>query len=213
LPNVGNHSKIGHNRFVCAVRKEDSAPVLIRSYQSRAFDNLYEHIKIWEAVRATSAASTFFDPIKIGSKGQEFVDGALRYNNPIEMADIESRTLWPNDERMILSIGTGSAPGRSLDGGLIKLVDQLIRIVSESDETNNRFRAGHHDMIEANRLFRFTVSHGLADIGIEEYQAVNKISTYTETYLNNPDTLRLVEVCIKTMRLGGQRLNISPNGS
>jgi hypothetical protein len=38
---------------------------------------------IWEACRATSAASSFFDPIAIGRYKEEFIDGATGANNPI----------------------------------------------------------------------------------------------------------------------------------
>jgi hypothetical protein len=77
--------------FVCAVQAVNADAVVIRSYRSGSeeYDELYDIAKIWEAARATSAASTFFDPIRIGN--QRYVDGALRYNNPIQKADIESR--------------------------------------------------------------------------------------------------------------------------
>lgn len=35
----------------------------------------YETLTIWEACRATSAATTFFDPIEIG--GSRYSDGSL----------------------------------------------------------------------------------------------------------------------------------------
>lgn len=74
--------------FVCAVEGINSDAVVIRSYKSREFDDLKE-CRIWEAARATSAASRFFDPIKIGDR--LYVDGALKHNNPIEKVDEESR--------------------------------------------------------------------------------------------------------------------------
>jgi patatin-like phospholipase/acyl hydrolase len=36
-----------------------------------------------EACRATSAATSFFDPIAVGRFGEEFVDGATGANNPV----------------------------------------------------------------------------------------------------------------------------------
>lgn len=77
--------------FVCAAQGVNADAVVIRSYKSGddEWDDLYDICKIWEAARATSAASTFFPPIQIGY--QKYVDGALRYNNPIEKADQESR--------------------------------------------------------------------------------------------------------------------------
>lgn len=80
--------------FVCAAQGINSDSVVIRSYESGSgeYDDLYDICRIWEAARATSAASTFFDPIQIGY--QKYVDGALRYNNPIEKADEESRGMY-----------------------------------------------------------------------------------------------------------------------
>jgi patatin-like phospholipase/acyl hydrolase len=75
--------------FVCAVEGINSDAVVIRSYKSKEFDDLYGVCKIWEAARATSAASTFFEPIKIGDR--MYVDGALKHNNPVEKVDEESQ--------------------------------------------------------------------------------------------------------------------------
>jgi patatin-like phospholipase/acyl hydrolase len=77
--------------FVCAVEGKNDAAVLIRSYETMEYDSLYDICKIWEAARATSAASTFFEPIEIGPYKQRFVDGALRHNNPIDRIDDESQ--------------------------------------------------------------------------------------------------------------------------
>jgi len=84
--------------------------------------------------------------------------------------------------------------------------------VVEADERSDRFRAAHPDMVNAKRLFRFTVTHGLGDIGLEEYKAVSRIATCTETYLNNTDIVRLVEDCVNAMKAGGQRLGIAVSG-
>lgn len=61
--------------FVCATRAENSAPAVLRSYESSRNDPFYDICQIWEAVRATSAASTFFEPIQIGPNEETFVDG------------------------------------------------------------------------------------------------------------------------------------------
>ena len=87
------------SRFVCAVRGNNDAIAVIRSYKSRANDRLFDVCKIWEAARATSAASRLFEPITIGPFQQKFVDGALRHNNPIDLVDQESssksiKCLW-----------------------------------------------------------------------------------------------------------------------
>lgn len=60
--------------------------------------------------RATSAAPTIFKPLCHHSSGQTYVDGAIYYNNPIQIADKERKLIWPNMENenpdVVLSIGT-----------------------------------------------------------------------------------------------------------
>ncbi len=75
---------LSQRRFVCATSKETTDTVCLTSYRSpRGRSHLLEHVKIWEACRATSAATSFFDPIEIGQFRETFVDGALGRNNPV----------------------------------------------------------------------------------------------------------------------------------
>jgi predicted acylesterase/phospholipase RssA len=70
-------------RFVCATSKETSETVCLTSYQSPGGrSDLLRTVKIWEACRATSAASSFFDAITVGRFGEGFLDGATGANNP-----------------------------------------------------------------------------------------------------------------------------------
>jgi len=75
--------------FVCAAQARNADAVVIRSYTSSEWDDLYDICKIWEAARATSAASKLFEPVKIGN--QRYVDGEWRHNNPIEKVDQETQ--------------------------------------------------------------------------------------------------------------------------
>ncbi|KIX01820.1 uncharacterized protein Z518_09547 [Rhinocladiella mackenziei CBS 650.93] len=185
--------------FVCAVEGINSGAVVIRSYKSEEFDDLYGKCRIWEAARATPAASTFFDPIQIG--GRMYVDGALKHNNPIEKVDEESTAL----ERV-------APPGPDVTGDFKSLVDALKKIVTETDDTSNAFRKRNRDMINADRLFRFNVFHGLADAGLAEHEAVNKAEAHTGTYLKRFDTARDVERCANALKETGQRLGYIAGG-
>jgi len=69
-------------------------------------------VKIWEACRATSAATTFFDAIALGPYSEEFVDGGIGANNPILQLWNEAQAVWGPDSlernvNCIVSIGTG----------------------------------------------------------------------------------------------------------
>ncbi|CAH0035152.1 unnamed protein product [Clonostachys rhizophaga] len=166
-------------------------------------------VKIWEAGRATSAASTFFDPITIGQNGERFADGAIHYNNPIRLVLQESYALWPTGERLLISIGTGSAPGKAIDSSLLNLVNQLVHIATETEKTAREFLLDHEDMVKADRLFRFNVYHGLGDIGLDESKEIEQISARTRTYLRDPEVTRKAIACVSAMReLRGASLSL-----
>ncbi|MBR9984261.1 MAG: patatin-like phospholipase family protein [Wolbachia endosymbiont of Homalodisca vitripennis] len=66
-------------------------------------------IKLKDALRATTAAPTYFAPkyLKINQKEMVLVDGGVFANNPAACAYASGKRLFPNDDIIILSIGTG----------------------------------------------------------------------------------------------------------
>jgi patatin-like phospholipase/acyl hydrolase len=84
----------------------------------RADNNL--NIPLWQLVRASTAAPTYFPPevVTVGGRKFVFVDGALTmYNNPafqlFLMATLdEYRLRWPATESdlLLVSVGTGTTP-------------------------------------------------------------------------------------------------------
>jgi predicted acylesterase/phospholipase RssA len=171
----------------------------LRSYDTTEPKLLFEECKIWEACRATSAATTFFDPIKIGKYGQKFADGGVLYNNPIQLVEREASAIWPDrmESAVMVSIGTGRAPRGAFRGNLKKIIDAMKEIVTETEKTDNDFFRAHKTMVDQNRLYRFNVFHGLADVGLEEWKEKEKIANTTQTYLERGDIQRLAGLCIE----------------
>ncbi|WP_353278906.1 patatin-like phospholipase family protein [Wolbachia endosymbiont (group A) of Udea olivalis] len=66
-------------------------------------------IKLNDALRATTAAPTYFAPkyLKVNQKEMVLVDGGVFANNPAACAYASSKRLFPNDDIVLLSIGTG----------------------------------------------------------------------------------------------------------
>ena len=92
-----------------------------------------ENCKIWEAARATSAASKFFDPIYIGM--QTYVDGATGHNNPVEEVLKEAKSIWGDlgaRLQCLVSIGTGKADLKHFGDDLRQIVKTLVAIARKS---------------------------------------------------------------------------------
>ncbi|MEO9774150.1 patatin-like phospholipase family protein [Roseibium sp.] len=71
----------------------------------------------WQAVRATTAAPSYFEPAKVENlsrrREEALIDGGVFMKDPTIAAYLEARKLgWGDDEIVILSLGTGRAPGR-----------------------------------------------------------------------------------------------------
>ncbi|KAL8814115.1 MAG: hypothetical protein Q9223_006639, partial [Gallowayella weberi] len=69
-----------------------------------------KELTVWEAARATSAAPTYFKSFRSARNHRGYLDGALYHNNPVRVADLERRLIWPETEDsppdLLLSIGT-----------------------------------------------------------------------------------------------------------
>ncbi|KAK1756460.1 acyl transferase/acyl hydrolase/lysophospholipase [Echria macrotheca] len=79
------------------------------SYHFQRPERMSQELKIWEAARATSAAPQYFKEFHHGPSRRSYVDGAILHNNPVRIAELERRILWPEFHQpdVMLSIGTG----------------------------------------------------------------------------------------------------------
>ena len=83
------------------------------------------NLPLWQLVRASTAAPTFFPPevVKLGDREFIFVDGGVTcYNNPafqlFLMATLEPyKLMWPTgeDNMLLVSVGTGLTPKIDLE--------------------------------------------------------------------------------------------------
>ncbi len=67
-------------------------------------------IKLKDALRATTAAPTYFTPkhLKINQINRVLIDGGIFANNPAACGYASGKRLFPNDDITILSLGTGT---------------------------------------------------------------------------------------------------------
>lgn len=166
----------------------------LRSYQT---DTTVDEVNctIVEAARATSAASSFFAPIEI--EGQKFVDGATGSNNPVDDVYDEANTIWPNEDSPLerfVSVGTGTPSLKAFGTNLTKLATTLVAVAVDTERTAERFQ---RQEVRAHGLssvyFRFNVSRGLENVGLEEHAKQATIVAATKNYLDEYETRKKVQ--------------------
>jgi predicted acylesterase/phospholipase RssA len=189
------------SRFVCATSKETSETVCLAGYKSaRGSNDLLNSVKIWEACRATSAASSLFDPIAIGRYKEEFVDGAVRANNPVMEVWDQARLIWgsePLEDKIqcLVSIGAGVPSLKPFREDALHIGETLMAIAAETEQTAEKFRRDKACLDDSRRYFRFNVSHGLEDIEFEDSTKRKEIAAATRRYIASQEVFKQMQAC------------------
>jgi predicted acylesterase/phospholipase RssA len=128
------------NVLVTAFEIELRRPWFFRSTKAKAEPEYDFPMK--KVARATSAAPTYFEPLRLEGEGEDrgkhwaLVDGGVYANNPAICALVDARTTHNADDVLILSLGTGE-PTEGLpwkdakDWGLVGWARPLLDIVFE----------------------------------------------------------------------------------
>ncbi|KAK3356215.1 hypothetical protein B0H65DRAFT_71172 [Neurospora tetraspora] len=190
--------------FVCAVTSAKiGAPQRFRTYASK--DKKYSNCKIWEAARATSAAPTFFAPMTISHDDvpEEFLDGAIGYNNPItEVLNEAGISLDPTLKLgCILSLGCGTKAdktlrrsGRWFGQGLSwgwrmgKVMKDSLTDPDPKHIDVARFLDGWNET-----YFRFSVPGAADAVKLPEYKKMKMLEKMTEKYMDIPEVADQIE--------------------
>jgi predicted acylesterase/phospholipase RssA len=194
------------SRFVCATSKETGSTVCITTYRSpRGRERLLRTTKIWEAGRATSAASSFFDPITIGDFSEGFVDGATGANNPVYEVWNQAQDMWPSgslEDKVgcLVSIGTGVPSLKPFSDDLVGVGQSLLAIATETDETAERFCRDKSGLDDKGHYYRFNVLQGLEDVGLEDSARKNAIIAATDRYVESQATFKQMKACAEKLR-------------
>jgi hypothetical protein len=186
---------------VCATSKQTSDTLCLTSYKTlRGGNDLLNSVTIWEACRATSAATSFFDPIAVGRFGEEFVDGATGANNPVRELWDQAQLAWgpePLEGRVkcLVSIGTGVPSLKAFKDDVFNIGKTLAAIAMETEQTAERFRRERGLLDCTGRYYRFNVAWGLEDIGLEEAKKVKEMAAATRRYTSSQEVYKQMQAC------------------
>lgn len=189
------------HRVVLAITKMnvDAGPTLFRTYDKSTALN---DCTIWEVARATSAATTFFKPIKLGRDGIEYVDAGFGYNNPCDKLIEEAKEVFPGrSDLQILSIGTGLGDVVGIKSNRLSILEALKKMTTSS----NKIAASLDDRYrDSGQYFRFNVERGLEDITLSDWDKASNISAHTSNYLSEKS--RAIEIFVKTFTGRGEQV-------
>lgn len=149
-------------------------------YESR-YDGTAE-AQLWEALRASSAAPTFFSEIRIN--GELHADGAIVANNPTAVALHEAKSMYPGVPiELLVSLGNGVSPA-----------DQIrVAGMEEGEEEKVKKNMGWGDVfgsIVASATSTETVHHAMQDLFPDDkYFRFNPITDSTQIDETSPETL------------------------
>ncbi|KAL2115914.1 hypothetical protein VTJ04DRAFT_10169 [Mycothermus thermophilus] len=192
--------------FVCATSKETGDTVCLANYRSPRSDNsdLLNATTIWQACRATSAATTFFDPIAIGPFGEQFVDGALGANNPVYAVWNQAQDLWGVDQlrdhlQCLVSIGTGLPTLKPVRDDAFGIWATLKDLTTETEKTAQQFHRDKAYLDDEGRYYRFNVDRGLEEIGLQESKKKTEIAAATRRYVESQTIFRQMKACANNL--------------
>ncbi len=136
----------------------------------------------------TSAAPTFFKRIEIG-RGQPFIDGGLRRNNPSQVVLDEAKALFGARQiGCLVSIGTGQAevigikkPGLFQQFIPTNVIDALKEIATDCEDTHEAMLGLFANL--PNTYFRLNVEHGMQGIELSEWEILSNVEAHMAQHM------------------------------
>jgi hypothetical protein len=155
--------------------------------------------RIWEALRATSAAPTFFEEMQFGTPKVTYLDGGVGFNNPCAEVDYAAKALWEGRSiGVVVSVGTGlqSIPSVKkiaswLPFGLgtdISLASALAGMATSTARVDNELKRMYNN--SDTKYYRFDVDRGLANISLEQWMKEDEMAALTEQYMRDARQIR-----------------------
>ncbi|CAI6341293.1 unnamed protein product [Periconia digitata] len=199
----------GCRTFVCTVSEDVNDTVILPSYYTKRWGTgMLNTARIWETARATSAATSFFDPIEIA--GERFVDGATEANNPVNELWTEadnffrdpSQPDWKLEDNLhcLVSIGTGKPSLKPFGKSVVDIGQTIVSNATNTEKVAERFERQRASLFDKNQAFRFNVSEGLENVGLEEADRLGEITAATRRYIAKQETLVKATVCAEALK-------------
>ncbi len=185
--------------IIPAYEIESRCPWFFRSERAKVSQSYDFPMKV--VARAASAAPTYFEPLQIKTPDSidyyALIDGGVFANNPAMCTYVEARTLFPdNEDILMVSLGTGELTRRIMykdarDWGLAQWAHPILNVMfdGESDTVDYQMKQLLQPPGRGKRYFRFQTrldsgnddlddasEHNLHNLKIETKEMIEKHS-------------------------------------
>lgn len=191
-----------------------------------------------EAIRATSAALTYFKPLKTGNRETSYrsawIDAGTKFNNPAAIIYQEASSIWGGDQQVInindiavfMSIGNGlpTVPKlrpQTLTSKILTSfnmpfeVVKLLKTVATDTETVHSDQAKHFRQYSQDAkgkmgYYRFNVIQELGAINLDDFEKTAEIWAFTNRYLKSEPLATEVNKFIPRLEAAYEALQAVP---
>jgi predicted acylesterase/phospholipase RssA len=175
----------------------------LKSYRRKGDDP--GNATIWQAALATSAATGFFDPVKIGDRW--YVDGAIGANNPANEIQDEASNIWCETNggleplvKCFVSLGTGNGGINPISDRAYRFLTKNLKAVATETQNTENAVSARWRKYQDTRYFRFNVEQGLQEVGLAEYKEIGLMEAATSDYLNLASQKPRIRNCVANLR-------------
>ena len=106
-----------------------------------------------------------------------------------------------------MSIGTGVPSLKPFRDDILGIDSTLAAISTETEQTAERFQRDKLRLYSKGKLYRFKVTRGLEDTGLEESKKQKEIAAATGRYLTAVSVVKALQACAQS--LAGAKCQLS----
>ena len=205
-------NQMKNNTIVTSYDIFNRCPVIFRSWKEK-----YEELKVWEIVKASCSAPTYFPAheLKIFNGPKvPLVDGGVVANNPSGVALTAARELigepnFNSQEILLASFGTGKCTRRftieeGKKWGAIEWAIPIIDVLFDGTADATEFLCA--ELVLESQYFRFQVelNNAYDDMDDASGTNINALSSIAMDYLNGPPRgMRRIRKLAKVLKANG----------